>query len=683
MAGDVNIEFNMTGDINVAIRELRMEFEAFRKQVVKATGGMDKNFKDVNRRIEGTTKEIKRASDHTRILALQAGNELYQALEGPFRDGAQAVYDFDGALREVSAITGVTGKGLDDLGGYARESAKAFGGNAAEHLKTYQLLLSELTPELANKPEALKEMGDWVNTLSLTMGGDTVGATRALNAAMNQFGVDLSDPAKAAATMRDMMNQMGAAAQAGSAEVPDIATALNQVGSAAKAAGLNFADTNAALQVLGKAGKKGSEGGVALRNVLRIMARDDFMPKEVADRMKQYGVNLSLLSNPAVDVREKLLELQKISDDGTLLSGLFGENEIAGRALVDNVDLFDEFKQKIVENKTAAEDMAETIAGSLENRKGRITAFFEDIRLSIVGAFGDTLPYVETMVGGIGGMINLAPGIQAISTLMKEFSLATKLQAVWTKILTPLTAGWAVVTKALGVAFRFMMGPVGWIITAIGLISAGVIYAWNNFEGFRAAIYGIWEAVKKVFSNIASFIGDMLQPFFDAVKFVMDGEWGKAAAALGKGLMNMAVGQFKFIGKLFGGDFFEGAGEAYAKGDAEGRAAFREDQKEDKPAEVEAPGLEKLIKDEGKKTEPGSTPKGDGSLLGGVDKPTAPAATSGSSGSGRMVSTRIEQLVGTLNVYVQGNVNDFEQKVRDAVNTALIGAVRDSEIALS
>lgn len=31
MAGDVNIEFNITGDVLVVIKELRAEYEAFKK----------------------------------------------------------------------------------------------------------------------------------------------------------------------------------------------------------------------------------------------------------------------------------------------------------------------------------------------------------------------------------------------------------------------------------------------------------------------------------------------------------------------------------------------------------------------------------------------------------------------------------------------------------------------------
>lgn len=680
MASDgIKIPINVEGDVIIIIKELRAEFEAFKKQVVNIAGETTEGFNKVNKSISDTTREVSRATDGMRVFILQAGRELYKALEQPFRDGARAMYDYDTMLRDVVGITKATAQEQALISKYARQSAKTFGGTATDQLRTYQLILAELSPDLVKTPDALAEMGKSVNTLAQTMGGDSVGAAKALNAAMNQFGVDISNPMQAAEEMRIIMNQMGAASQAGSVDVTDIAEALNNVGSAAKAAGLNSSETMAALEVLGKAGRKGAEGGIALRNVLRIIGRDEFMTSEVAKRMELYGVNLKMLADPAERFRDKLVELQKIGHDGTLMSGLFGANEIAGRALIQNIDLFDDYNEKITENTTATEEWAAKNLDSLANQKARITAMFDDLKLSIMGAFGGALPYIEGALSAVGGFINLLPGLQALKMLLHGTALGMKLQALWTKILIPLTSGWAVVTNALGVAFRFMMGPVGWIITGIGLVAAGVVYAWNKFEGFRAAIFGIWEAVKKVFSNIAKFIGDMMQPFFDAVSFISKGEWKKAAVALGKGLIKISMAPLSFITKTVTGELFEGVGDAYSEGDAKGRASFKADQdKKKQPTEVEAPELEKLMKQD----------RQNAPLLGNLETPQklSPGSGSGSGtggGSGRVVTTRIEQLVGALNVYVQGGIVDFENKVRDAVNSALIGAVRDSEIALS
>src|SRR5690606_38047532 len=56
------------------------------------------------------------------------------------------------SLADLSAITDVTGDGLKEIEGYARQSAKTFGGEAAAGVEAYKLILSQLTPELAKAP---------------------------------------------------------------------------------------------------------------------------------------------------------------------------------------------------------------------------------------------------------------------------------------------------------------------------------------------------------------------------------------------------------------------------------------------------------------------------------------------------------------------------------------------------
>ena len=132
----------------------------------------------------------------------------------------------DSSLKDLSAITGETGEGLKLIEKYARQSARTFGGSAAQAVESYKLVLSQLSPEIAKCPEALRAMGDHIATLSKTMGGDATAAAEVLTTAMNQFGVDLSDPIRSAEVMAEMMNVMAAAGREGSAELPQIKQAL-------------------------------------------------------------------------------------------------------------------------------------------------------------------------------------------------------------------------------------------------------------------------------------------------------------------------------------------------------------------------------------------------------------------------------------------------------------------------
>lgn len=131
-----------------------------------------------------------------------------------FSDGIQSAIQpgiaLNSSLADLSAVAGVTGDGLKEIEGYARQTAKAFGLDAAQAVESYKLILSQLSPEIAKSPAAMNEMGNAIATLSKTMGGDSTAAAEVLTTAINQYGVSLADPMEASRKMAEMMNVMAA-----------------------------------------------------------------------------------------------------------------------------------------------------------------------------------------------------------------------------------------------------------------------------------------------------------------------------------------------------------------------------------------------------------------------------------------------------------------------------------------
>ena len=198
-------------------------------------------------------------------------NQLKEGVDNirdSFNDAIEPGVRFETAVAEMSGITNMEGKELDVLATKARNTAKAFGVDASNAMVVYKDLLSKITPELKKAPDALEIMSNNVMTLSKTMQNDVPGASAAMSTAMNQYKVSLDDPMKAAQTMTDYMNIMAAGTVEGSAEIREVAEALKQTGSVAKTFGVEFAETNSLIQLLDKSGKKGSEGGIALRNTI-------------------------------------------------------------------------------------------------------------------------------------------------------------------------------------------------------------------------------------------------------------------------------------------------------------------------------------------------------------------------------------------------------------------------------
>lgn len=433
-------------------------------------------------------------------------NDLSNALWG----AVEPIVEFDKKSRELQSITNVTEPILNQIKGFAKESASAFGGEASAYLESYKVLLSKLGPELANKPDILKEMGKNVAILSKSMGGDAAGAVNVLTTAMNQYGVSINNPAEALAAMTKQMNQMQAGAIVGSSELPDLQAGIAASGAMANQAAVKFSELNAALQVLDKGSKKGAEGGVALRNALGRMNEGRFMPEKTMEALQRAGVNIDALSNKSSTFADRLKELSKIKGDDALVGQFFGmENVAAGQFMLSNISLLEEFTAKIDENKNAAVDSANIVMQSHDEKISRISAFFNNIKLSIGEALGGAVPYLKSMTDVTGGLLQTMPGIVAMIDLYGMLASSQKFQIIMTELQTVATVGLTAVQEMLNAAF--FASPWGWVALTIGAVVGAVIYCWNHFEGFRLFLYKLYYSVKEVFSNIGSIIWNALK----------------------------------------------------------------------------------------------------------------------------------------------------------------------------
>jgi TP901 family phage tail tape measure protein len=348
---------------------------------------------------DSTTKTTKVFGDCYKALmsvnlASQGLQQLSQTLDSVVAPGIA----LNTQMADLSAITGLTGQGLKDIEVAARQSAKTFGTDASQNVNSYKLILSQLSPEIAKSSEAMKLMGNNVNILSKTMGGDTVAATNVLTTAMNQYGVNLDNPITASKVMADMMNVMAAGAKEGSAELPQIQAALEQVGMVAKTTGISFVTTNAAIQMLDKAGKKGAEGGVALRNVLTTLSEGRFASKDATKGLNAMGISTIKLADASIPLTDRLRMLKPVMGDTALMTKIFGkENMAAGIALIQSANAQDELAKKITGTNIAVEQ-ANTIMGSYQERMNRITAVFTDWGISIFNVTQAYLPYLQTSI---------------------------------------------------------------------------------------------------------------------------------------------------------------------------------------------------------------------------------------------------------------------------------------------
>ncbi len=651
--------------------------------------------------------------------------------------GASGI-SLDSQMHDLSAVAGVVGEDLKKIEGYARESAKAFGTDAATAVEGYKLLLSQLTPELGKCPEALRAMGDSIQTTSKLMGNDGTAAAEVLTTAMNQYGVSLADPMEASRKMAEMMNVMAAAGQEGSAELPAIKVALEQCGMAAKAANVSFEETNAAIQVLDKAGKKGSEGGVALRNTLAILGQGRFLPKDTREALQAAGIDVLKLDDTSMSLKDRLDMLKPVLNDAALFSKIFGmENANAARALVQGSDELGRLTEAIT-GTSSAEEQAAIVMDSYAEKQARINQCIEDFKISAFQATSG----VSLWAGAIGSALipfaQLMPLFQGAWALMKSiknlqwgamwgnirgFLYAARIQMAFMnrELVTGQFAsnGFLVnITRAtLGVVRFATVGIVqalkGLGALVLSFVTSGTAsatfgtIATTSFAAFKTAAVTACRAVGVAIMNIPIIgwiaaaiaaiiaLGIYFWNTFAGFRASLKG-FGAAFVAVFKGVWNLAKDVFGAIGDLVKAafsldgdgikkalnrfkngftDFGSSVGKAFNEAyDAEMAAAKKEKAEKDKNSDLPDPN--NLGIEVPQVTVPGT----------GTDMTAGTLGNVGSSASGghdkiKNVTVNIERLVERFEINTTNLSGDLS-RVKDMVSEALLSALNDVNLAM-
>lgn len=134
-----------------------------------------------------------------------------------------------------------------------------------------------------------------------------------------------------------------------------------------------------------------------------------------------------------------------------------------------------------------------------------------------------------------------------------QTGLSTALKFLRTTMLTgviPALTG--VIASTWAWTAALLANPITWIVIGVGALVAAIVVCWNQFAGFRAFIYTMWDAIKGFGEAI---IGWVIAPF-------------KAAGAIVEGLA-------KAVAAFFSGDF-SGALDAVTEGAKGAAAAFTE-----------------------------------------------------------------------------------------------------------
>lgn len=462
---------------------------------------------NVNATVEKTTNNI---TNQLNRISFAAVVDNVRNISDAFKSlaGAEIGVGFEQSMADLSSITGIVGKELDDLGQVARETGKASGLGAAGAADAFALLASQIQVDKIGM-EGLKTLQKETITLAQAGGMSMADSATAMAATINQFGLEATEANR-------VINVLAAGSKYGAAEINDLAQSFKVTGAVASAAGLSVEQTAGAIEVLSKNNLKGAEAGTALRNILVKM-------------QTALGIDVGKTGLPAA-----LEALKPKLNDVTFLAKTFGaENLAAAQFLITNAAAVNEMTTAVTGTNVAQEQAAIRTNTTAEQMK-RMQATVDDLKIGLfnvtggmtayISAVGDTAVIVAQMIPlfsalkSVVGLVATANGRAAIATTAKAVAEKAATAVTWT-----MTAAQAALNAVMSA------NPVALIVLAIAALVAGVIAAYKNFDGFRRIVDAAWQGIK----NLASAIWNGLVKAFEKVSAVLTPLWGKLKALLG------------------------------------------------------------------------------------------------------------------------------------------------------
>ncbi len=462
----------------------------------------------LEKRVRGFQRSM---SGLTNIGSLLGAGSLTAGLSNAVTDAG----NFQQSLSQVAAASGATGIQIKALSDLALQMGKTtvFGANAAA-AAMLDLAKAGLDPAQIAGGALTATM-----QLAATEGMELSRAAQVMAEQMGAFGLSAADAASIA-------DSLAGASIASTASVDGLAQGLSQVAAVANLSGLTLQQTSGALALLAQNGIKGSDAGTSLKTMLLRLVPSS---KEAADEMEKLGISFT-------DSQGKIKDITQISE--ILQTRLRGLTQAQRTSSLQTIFGTDAYRAAAVltksgaaglrdyilatNDKTAAERLSEARTTGVNGALAKFRNAIETAGISLLqGGFLDGLATLATRGADLLGRASDLPA------WVKNFGIGLTLAAASAPALafglTTIAGVIPILTKGLGLAATFLLGPWGLALTGAALaafafkdqILAEFTAIQTGLQNYRANNTTELTALSQEWAEFSGIIGTYAAPIID------------------------------------------------------------------------------------------------------------------------------------------------------------------------